>query len=144
MPARFIHCLLFISALATLTSGCTTVPHTADEAYQQTVVRPQSDGTVFVRGPVMLFKVYNRFGYTDFEAVVGPKQTDYFQKALIARNRRGSDTTKNVVPREALDRHRREGTTLSVLDTDVKVFFPPYYFDGFLRRVDSVSKPATR
>lgn len=143
-PAQFIRSLLASTGLIALAGGCASVPRTVDEAYRQTVVRPQGDGTVFVRGPVILFKVYSRFGYADFEAVVGPKNTAYFQRGLIARSRRGSDTTKNIIPREALDEWRRTGTTISVLDTDVKVPFPAYYFDGFLRRVDSVRTPAAQ
>lgn len=136
--------LIFLLAASFILAGCATPPRTADEAFQQCRVRPQSNGNVNVIGPVLQYRVGKYFGYASFNAAVQPQGIDYFLKSTLLRSREGADSEVAHMPREQLEYYRKNGTVASAPDTRVTVPFPPYYFEGFLRRVDSIPKPAVR
>lgn len=126
---------LGLSSCATAPSIDEPVPRTADEAFQRSVV-VQADGFTVVRGPRVSLRLHGSTSYTGFQAVISPEGTRYYQRTAI-----GGATGSVDIPtqRADLDSFKTKGTSLNV-STGETVNFPPAYFIGFLRRVDSVRK----
>ena len=130
----------YLALLATcLLAGCVSIPRDSEEAFRESRLVGQPDGSILIVGPEIQFTVRQVHGYTCFQALVSGGKVAYFQQTSLAGL---GDKGTFEVTRAQMERYRTQGTSLRVTDTSIKIEFTPAYLDGFLRRVDSVSARA--
>ncbi len=122
--------------LAVLLASCVSPPRTPEESFRETRLVGQPDGSVLVIGQEIPFTIRQTRGYTGFQALVEPRKITYYQKTNLAGL---GDRGIFEVSRAQLERFRASGTSVSIIDSSVRVSFSPPYIEGFLRRVDSVA-----
>jgi hypothetical protein len=118
-------------------AGCADIPKTSEESYRRSRVVRQPGGGVLVVGPEIPFTARGKRGVTGFQALVKGREVTFYEKTSLGGL---EDAGTFETPQRLMETFRRRGSLLEIQGTSVRIFFPPAYIDGFLRRVDSVPR----